>query len=241
MEKKNLRKKKQKQKRSDSQKKMKRPRSTQPHKMEKKKKTVDNQLHVLAAPDFMSGMKKFKRKATAAAYARKKGLYIVGYDISEKFHKAFITCTREELFYMVVRKEMQYPQLSGLPGGWRNIYEGLLRDRPCIPYFDLDAEVVHNPGILKRIDDICSVFMEFVTEFLKKSIPNNPAVQSILCPDDWIVLDSSNRKKASRHLLLRKQGVEFKTLKDHSRFFNALAARMRHEALGKKSDLGRML
>lgn len=196
---------------------------------------------LFGAGEMMSGMKRFKRKAEAAAHARKHGLCIVGYDISKKFHKAFITCTREELFQMVALQQMQYVHVSGLPGGWRNIYEGLLWERPCIPYFDLDAETRYNPGILKRIDDICLEFMKVTTALLKRLCPMNPAVQSIRCPNDWIVLDSSNRKKASRHLLLRKRGVEFGTLEEHAKFSAHLMQELRHEALVKKTEVGRML
>ena len=221
---------------------MKRQRPPKPEKSEKKQKkeNAERKGPLFGTGDWMSGMKKFKRKAEAAKHAREKGLYIVGYDISDKFHKAFITCTGEELFYMVAHQQTQYTHLAGLPGGWRNIYEGLLWERPCAVFFDLDAEVCHNPGILKRIDEITQVFIEFVTAFLKGLFPSNLAVQGIVCPDDWIVLDSSNRKKASRHLLLRKKGVEFRTMEDHSKFFERLEAAMRHEAYDKKTKLGRM-
>ena len=181
-----------------------------------------------------SGMRKFKLKKQAAEDARKRGLYIVAYDVTTNFCKAFLTCTAEELFYMVALQQTQYIHLTALPGGWQNAYEGLLWERPCIPFFDLDAEVQYNKGILKRIDEITFNFMEFVTQFLKKSYPKNKAVQDIQCPNDWIVLDSSYRKKASRHLLLRKEGIEFQTMQDHSRFSVDLLQELRQKALIQK-------
>ena len=204
----------------------------------KKKPKLEVEAATVSIPsaprEMMSGMRKFKRKKEAAEDARKRGLYIVAYDATSNFSKAFITCTGEELFTMVAHNQAQYIHLTGLPGGWQNIYEGLLWERPCIPFFDLDAETQYNPGILKRIDEITCTFMEFVTQFLKKTYPQNQVVQSIVCPDDWIVLDSSYRKKASRHLLLRKEGVEFQTLQDHSRFSMDLLQELRQKALIQK-------
>ena len=184
--------------------------------------------------DAMSGLRSFKRKKPAAKDARQRGLYLLAYDLNQNFSKAFLTCTGDEAFNMVVLNQIQYGHLTALPGGWQNLYEGLLWERPCIPFFDLDAETQYNGGILKRIDEIILTFMEFVTEFFKKSYPNNLAVQDIHCPNDWIVLDSSYPKKASIHLLLRKKGIEFQTMQDHSRFSMDLLQELRQKALIQK-------
>ena len=215
---------------------MKRPRDSKPKNpvavAEKKPRLEPN---TPSAPrQIMSGTRKYRRKKEAAEDARKRGLYIVAYDVTPNYSKAFFTCTGEELFCMTALQQPQCAHLMALPGGWQNSYEGLLWERPCIPFFDLDAEVQHNRGILKRIDEITFTFMEFVTRFLKKSYPKNKAVQDIHCPNDWIVLDSSYRKKASRHLLLRKEGIEFQTMQDHSRFSVDLLQELRHKALIQK-------
>lgn len=221
-----------------------RPPEKPPQENGKSPKTQDAELkHALylhGADELMSGMKMFRYKAGAAAHAREQGLYIVGYDISDKFHKAFITCSKEELFHMVVRQETQYAHLTALPGGWRNIYEGLLWDRPCIPYFDLDAETCYNPQILDVLDHLTLEFMKLVTMLLRRLCPRIRAVQELRCPEDWIVLDSSNEKKASRHLLIRKEGVEFRTLEEHAKFAAHLKEEMCYKAFGAETERGLM-
>ena len=120
---------------------MKRPRDSKPKNpvavAEKKPRLEPN---TSSAPrQIMSGTRKYRRKKEAAEDARKRGLYIVAYDVTPNYSKAFFTCTGEELFCMTALQQPQCAHLMALPGGWQNSYEGLLWERPCIPFFDLDA------------------------------------------------------------------------------------------------------
>jgi hypothetical protein len=170
----------------------------------------------------------------AKKIAREKGLAIFAFDYNGTGSKGYVVMAYY-IFYMAkvfgmalvhaMLRLMRPIEWHGGGGGgdgpvhcyMDHMYEALLVERPVKPYVDLEFDVPLNRELVHMVDEMTRGVMRMIAAYLAACFPNDPRVQDI-AEEDWIVLDSSNGDKVSRHLVLDKEGVYFDTLADHARF-----------------------
>lgn len=136
---------------------------------------------------------------------------MVAYDVSDTGAKNYLVSTWTDILSIHRGgKALGFPHIAR-----RFFYEGIFYG-PVIPFFDLDGEAGENPGLLDELDDRTRFCMELISHSLRKIFDIN------VTASDFVVLDASNAKKASRHLLLRKKGVYFADLYQHARFTSVI-------------------
>jgi len=164
--------------------------------------------------------------------ARSLGLALMAYDLNDRHAKGYVLTDYTTLYAAIVQNQGLTSAARGLisSGGVEHVYEGLMIERPVVPYFDMEFSIEENPKQAHLIDEMTRNAIAMLTAYLIKCFPDHEAVSGITF-DDWIVLDSSDQKKASRHVILRREGVWFDSLLEHALFasivlqdFNARSA-----------------
>ena len=144
-------------------------------------------------------------------WAQKRGYTMVAYDVSDTGAKNYLVSTWEDILSI-----HNGGKATGFPARARRwFYEGIFYG-PCIPFFDLDGGADENPELLGELDERTRYVMRLVAQCL------HLVFGIVVVDSDFIVLDASNAKKASRHLLVRKKGLYFANLYQHARFISVI-------------------
>ena len=163
--------------------------------------------------------KVFKGKGAcdrAKEWARLHGYIMLAYDVTDTGAKNYMVTNWHDIY--TFREDgvaLSFPRIA------RNyLYEGLFPERPCVPFFDLDGETEHNDGLLDNLDERTRTSMDIIRMTMKATCDKDVSRR------DFIILDASSDKKASRHLIIRKEGVYFKNMYEHAKFSSVVRDRI---------------
>ncbi len=152
----------------------------------------------------------------AKEWARRNGYIMLAYDVNDTGAKGYVVTGWDDIYdFRRDGAALSFPRIAR-----KYFYEGLFPERPCVPFFDLDAEVENNEGLLENLDERTRATMDMIIMTMKKTCHRTVS----RC--DFLVLDASSAKKASRHLIIRKDGIFFRTMYEHAKFSSVLRDRI---------------
>jgi hypothetical protein len=175
-------------------------------------------------------------KDEAQEYAAALGMGCFAYDFF-KFNKRYLIATWDAAYKIVTRRST-YTRPSGdrallKEGRGRHLYEGMLPEFPQKLILDLEFYREKNPTL--DTDQMTRYAMEYTSMFLQKLFDYTPA------EEDWIVLDASSKKKASRHVILNAPKRYFRNMHDSTYFRDIMKAYMEVGIMSKDSSVTRLL
>ena len=164
-------------------------------------------------------------KEEAQNYATALGLGCFAYDCY-KFNKRFLICTWDAAYRIVAQGDtFTFPDADRVfidENCGRHLYEGMMPEFPQKLIMDLEYYTKHNPDLASKedIDRLTMHALDYVTSFLEKMFGYSPALE------DWIILDASSEKKASRHVILNAPNRYFRNMHDATYFRDVMKAYM---------------
>lgn len=185
-----------------------------------------------------------EKSPEARDQARLLGKALFAYDISDKnaTSKAYLICDYRAFYDALILRCADTPDAHSMINSGRidSTYEGLMLERPVVPYFDMEYSVKDNPEKgLHMADKMTRAAIRMLTVYLERFFEGDPALgpPETITYQDWIVLDSSNAKKVSRHAILRKPGLYFESLLDHALFCSIVMQDFNYRSSIKKNTL----
>lgn len=185
-----------------------------------------------------------EKSPEARDQARLLGKALFAYDISDKnaTSKAYLICDYRAFYDALILRCADTPDAHSMINSGRidSTYEGLMIERPVVPYFDMEYSVKDNPEKgLHMADKMTRAAIRMLTVYLERFFEGDPALgpPETITYQDWIVLDSSNAKKVSRHAILRKPGLYFESLLDHALFCSIVMQDFNYRSSIKKNTL----